>query len=203
MNSSSKLSSILSRYVRSPGLQNHFFANLLFSLLMMMMCDVDAVLVSFLVISNHTPYQRVSFHSHLGGEAAAKPVTPALACVRDADKLDAIGAIGIARTFTFGGAKGRTLWVREPQFFSSLGSFCKKLTIFLPSRQDPSQKPNLGATKEQYMKSKSTTVNHFYEKLLLLKDMMITTAGRRIAENRHAYMQGFLAQFLAEVNAEA
>lgn len=87
--------------------------------------------------------------------------------------MDAIGAIGIARCLTFGGAKHRVL-------------------------HDASTPPAVGLTKEQYMASTPTTINHFYEKLLLLKDKMKTKSGRDIAQARHEYMVGFLQQFHAE-----
>jgi uncharacterized protein len=93
--------------------------------------------------------------------------------VQDADRLDAIGAIGIARTFNYGGHFGRALY-------------------------DPKIKPNLNMSKEEYKKSQAPTLNHFYEKLLLLKDRMNTKTGRQIASQRHEYMQGFLDQFFNE-----
>jgi uncharacterized protein len=98
--------------------------------------------------------------------------------VQDADRLDAIGAIGIARTFNYGGFKNRALY-------------------------DPEIEPNLKMTKQQYKMSTAPTINHFYEKLLLLKDLMNTATGKSIALERHKYMEGFLNQFFAEWNGES
>jgi uncharacterized protein len=93
--------------------------------------------------------------------------------VQDADRLDAIGAIGIARCFNYGGFKNRPLY-------------------------DPEIPPNLNMTKAEYKASTAPTINHFYEKLLLLKDQMHTKTGKQIASERHQYMEGFLKQFYAE-----
>ena len=94
-------------------------------------------------------------------------------CVQDADRLDAIGAIGIARAFAYGGHKGRPLY-------------------------DPAVPPQPHATFEAYKKNTGPTLNHFYEKLLLLKDRMTTPTARRLAAARHTYLEQFLSQFLAE-----
>jgi len=98
-----------------------------------------------------------------------------LAVVQDADRLDAIGAIGIARTFSYGGAKHRNMY-------------------------DPQYPPRENLTKEMYMQESphNTTINHFYEKLLKLKDWIKTESGRQMAQQRHGYMLKFLEQFHGE-----
>ena len=101
--------------------------------------------------------------------------SPELAVIQDADRLEAIGAIGIARCFNYGGFKNRALY-------------------------DPEIAPNLNMTKDEYKKSTGPTINHFYEKLLLLKDKMNTKTGKKIATDRHIYMKGFLEQFYDEFN---
>lgn len=115
--------------------------------------------------------------SYKGGNFEKKFTSIELDIVQDADRLDAIGAIGIARTFNYGGFKNRTLY-------------------------DPEIAPNSSMTKEEYKKNDSPTLNHFYEKLLLLKDKMNTATGEQIAQERHRYMEGFLAQFYAEWEGE-
>jgi uncharacterized protein len=97
--------------------------------------------------------------------------------VQDADRLDAIGAVGIARCFNYGGYKNRTLY-------------------------DPEIAPNLKMSKEEYKAAKAPTINHFYEKLLLLKDRMNTKTGQRIAKKRHKFMKKYLKQFYAEWKGE-
>ncbi|MBN2638529.1 MAG: HD domain-containing protein [Bacteroidales bacterium] len=96
-----------------------------------------------------------------------------LQVIRDADRIDAIGAIGIARAFNYGGYKGRALY-------------------------DPSIKPNLNKKKEEYKAATEPTINHFYEKLLLLKDMMHTDSAKKMAQQRHQFMEQYLEQFYAE-----
>ena len=97
--------------------------------------------------------------------------------VRDADRVDAIGAIGIARTFNYGGHKGSEIY-------------------------NPDIKPKLNMTKEEYKNSNTPTINHFYEKLFLLKDLMITGSGKKLAEGRHRFMEVYLSQFYSEWDGE-
>jgi uncharacterized protein len=106
-------------------------------------------------------FDKVVFHS------------PELAIVQDADRLDAIGAIGIARAFNYGGFKGREIY-------------------------NPEIEPNLNMSKEEYKNSPAPSINHFYEKLLLLKDKMNTATGRKLAEQRHVFMEAYLQQFYLE-----
>jgi uncharacterized protein len=114
----------------------------------------------------------ISFKNSLS-KNGKKFTSKELEVVQDADRLDAIGAIGIARCFNYGGFKNRTLY-------------------------DPEILPNLEMTKEQYKNSDAPTMNHFYEKLLLLKDKMNTKTGKKIALERHQYMEQFLTQFYNE-----
>lgn len=115
--------------------------------------------------------------SFKGGNFEKKFNSKELEIVQDADRLDALGAIGIARTFNYGGFKNRALY-------------------------NPNIQPNLNMNKEEYKNSESPTLNHFYEKLLLLKDKMNTPTGKKLAEGRHKYMELFLSQFYAEWDGE-
>ena len=116
--------------------------------------------------------------SFKGGNQAQTYFSKELAVVQDADRLDAIGAIGIARTFNFGGFKNRPLY-------------------------DPAIPPDLQLSKEAYKKSTAPTLNHFYEKLLRLKDLMHTETARELAAERHQFMELFLSRFYAEWEGEA
>lgn len=111
--------------------------------------------------------------SFKGGQAERNHHSPELDVVQDADRLDALGAIGIARTFHYGGYKNRELY-------------------------NPGIPPNPGMDKETYKNSTAPTINHFYEKLLLLKDRMNTPSGKVMAEKRHAFLEQFLDRFYQE-----
>lgn len=116
--------------------------------------------------------------SFKGGNFEQKFRSKELDIVQDADRLDAIGAIGIARTFNYGGYKNNLIY-------------------------DPEIDPKIGMSKEEYKNSKGTTINHFYEKLLRLKDLMNTETGMKLAEDRHKFMELYLAQFYSEWQGEA
>lgn len=119
--------------------------------------------------------QNISFK---GGTNKAFMETIEGKVVQDADRLDAIGAIGIGRTFAYGGFKGRPI-------------------------HDPNIKPQRHASFEEYKKAEGTTVNHFYEKLLLLKDLMNTATAKRIAEQRHKFVEKYLERFFEEWKGKA
>lgn len=115
--------------------------------------------------------------SFKGGNFEKKFNSKELEIVQDADRMDAIGAIGIARTFNYGGFKNRQLY-------------------------NPNIPPKMNMSKEEYKNSEAPTLNHFYEKLLLLKDKMNTKTGKELALDRHRFMENFLAQFYAEWEGE-
>lgn len=119
--------------------------------------------------------ENISYSSNIGNRDVFKSIE--LDVVQDADRLDALGAIGIARTINYGGFKNRTIY-------------------------NPDIKPNLNMTKAEYKASTAPTINHFYEKLLLLKDKMNTKTGKKIASQRHDFMLLYLKQFFAEWNGE-
>ncbi|WP_111706790.1 HD domain-containing protein [Lutibacter citreus] len=123
-----------------------------------------------IIINIENIIRNISFK---GGNFNQEFSSPELEVLQDADRLDAIGAIGIARCFNYGGFKNRPLY-------------------------NPEISPNLNMTKDEYKKSEAPTINHFYEKLLLLKDKMNTQTGKKIAEERHQYMETFLQQFYNE-----
>ena len=126
---------------------------------------VDSRIEHVIQIINHISFK--------GGKEARTFHSKELDVVQDADRLDAIGAIGIARTFNYGGFKGNEIY-------------------------NPNVPPNLNMSKEEYKKGGQPSVNHFYEKLLLLKDLMNTETGAAMAQQRHAFMELYLKQFYEE-----
>ncbi len=128
--------------------------------------DIDSKVIKHVVLI----IENISFK---GGHEPQQFRSPELDVVQDADRLDAIGAIGIARCFNYGGFKNRALY-------------------------NPDIKPNLNMTKAEYKASNVPSINHFYEKLLLLKDLMHTKTGQDIALKRHAFMEQYLDQFYSE-----
>ena len=133
--------------------------------------NVDSLVIEHII----NIIENISFKKTL--ETSEGFTSPELDVIQDADRLDAIGAIGIARCFNYGGFKNRPIY-------------------------NPDIKPNLFMTKEEYKNSSAPSINHFYEKLLLLKDKMNTKTGRRIAESRHQFMEDYLDQFYAEWNGK-
>jgi uncharacterized protein len=133
-------------------------------------CEVPQPIVDDVVAS-------IAGLSFRGAEVPPEPLSLEGMCVQDADRLDALGAIGIGRAFAYGGYKGRPLY-------------------------DPQVPPELHTTYAAYKKNAGPTLNHFYEKLLLLRDRMNTATGRRLAAERHAYIEAFVTRFLAEWRGE-
>ena len=128
--------------------------------------NIDSVIIEHVV-------QIIKNISFKGGNVDRTFTSLELDIVQDADRLDAIGAIGIARCFNYGGFKNRAIF-------------------------NPKIQPKLNMTKEEYKNSNTPSINHFYEKLLLLKDKMNTKTGKRLATKRHQFMEQYLEKFYAE-----
>lgn len=130
---------------------------------------------------NNYPQEKIDFLCKIIGDVSfsekVKPESMEGKIVQDADRLDAIGAIGIARTFAYGGNKGREIY-------------------------NPDIKPDLNVSKEKYKSGKTPTINHFYEKLLLLEGMMNTDVAKSFARKRTKFMENYLEEFFAEWNGE-
>ena len=132
--------------------------------------NVDSAVIEHVV-------QIIKNISFKGGNVQRTFSSIELDIVQDADRLDAIGAIGIARCFNYGGFKNREIY-------------------------NPAIKPDLNMSKEAYKNSTAPSINHFYEKLLLLKDKMNTKTGKKIAAERHQFMERYLTQFYSEWNGK-
>jgi len=128
--------------------------------------NIDSIVIEHVV-------QIIKNISFKGGNVDRKFTSIELDIVQDADRLDAIGAIGIARCFNYGGFKNREIF-------------------------NPKVQPKLNMTKEEYKNSNTPSINHFYEKLLLLKDKMNTKTGKRLSTQRHQFMEQYLEKFYAE-----
>lgn len=142
--------------------------------------QIAAVFMREINVDEETIQHVVQIIKHIsfkGGKEAQTFTSPELNVVQDADRLDALGAIGIARTFNYGGFKNREIF-------------------------NPNIPPNLTMTKEEYKKNDAPSINHFYEKLLLLKDLMNTETGKQLAIQRHVFMEQYLEQFYLEWNGE-
>lgn len=142
--------------------------------------QIAAVFMREINVDEETIQHVVQIIKHIsfkGGKEAQTFTSPELNVVQYADRLDALGAIGIARTFNYGGFKNREIF-------------------------NPNIPPNLTMTKEEYKKSDAPSINHFYEKLLLLKDLMNTETGKQLAIQRHVFMEQYLEQFYLEWNGE-
>ena len=151
-------------------------ADMLIVQLAALLHDVDDV--KLLPETHETKRNAVRFMKNSGVDDSVVPSTIEGKCVQDADRLDAMGAIGIARTFAYGGSKGRRI-------------------------HDPDIKPMTNMNKADYNQNhNSTSINHFYEKLLLLKDMMNTETAKKMAEHKQAVMEDFLEEFMAEWKGE-
>lgn len=135
--------------------------------------NVRNFLLSQKVDANETQHVCQIIREISFGANEIPPTTIEAKCVQDADRLDAIGAIGIARAFAYGGNHNRHMY-------------------------HPDIKPNINMTKEEYVKSESTTINHFYEKLFKLTDLMNTQTAIKIANEREKYMREFISEFMDE-----